>query len=230
MKQIDALARLLGMKQAAFTTGDAAAALAVRSVAASKMLGRLAAAGHLVRLAPGRWGVPDRLEPFALPEHLTAPLPAYVSLYSAMFHHGLIEQIPSVVYAVTLGRAQRRTTPLGVVRLHHVDAAFFFGYESHGRSGIKIAVPEKALLDALYLGAGHSGGLGELPEVELPKSFRVSVARAMLRRIPSPERRRRVAARLTAVLTGAAPAAGEEVADSGFVHSTRQALAGVEVA
>jgi hypothetical protein len=57
------------------------------------------------------------------------------------------------VYAVTLGRAQRRATPLGVV-------------------------------DLLYLGAGHSKGLSALPEVELPKGFRVSVARAMLRRTP----------------------------------------------
>ncbi len=204
MRQIEALARLLGMKQPAFTTGDAAAALNIRRATASKILGRLAAAGHLIRLARGRWGVPDRLDPFALPEYLTAPLPAYVSLYSAMFHHGMITQVPAVVYAITLGRARRRATPAGVVDLHHVNARFFFGFETYRRSGVKIAVPEKALLDTLYLGTGRSKGLGALPELELPKGFRAGVVRAMLRRIPSPERRRRVTARLNAVLAGKA--------------------------
>ena len=32
----------------------------------------LAAAGHVVRLARGRWATSDRIDPFALPELLTA--------------------------------------------------------------------------------------------------------------------------------------------------------------
>ncbi len=204
MRQIEVLSKLLELKQMVFTTNDAAAVLNAKRSAASKMLGRFAEAGHLFRLSHGRWCVPGRVEPFALPECLTAPIPAYVSLYSALFHHGMIEQIPSVVYAVTLGRAQRRTTPLGVVQLHHVGPSFFFGYDTHGRNGIKIAVPEKALMDVLYLGAGHAKGVGALPELELPQGFQASVARAMLGRIPAAERRRRVAVRLDALLAGRA--------------------------
>ncbi len=203
MKQIDALATLLKLDAPVFTTADAAALLKTPRSHASQTLRRLAAAGHLVPLARGRWGTPGKLEPFALPEYLTAPLPAYVSLYSAMFHHGMIEQIPTVVYAVTLARARRRATPLAMVDLRHVNPSFFFGYESHGRRGIKIAVPEKALLDALYLAAGRSRGFGAFPEIELPKTFSIRTARSMLARIPSAALRGRVEARLEAVLAGA---------------------------
>lgn len=203
MKQIDALATLLGMNASVFTTADAAALLKMPRSHASQTLRRLAAAGHLVRLARGRWGAPGKLEPFALPEYLTAPLPAYVSLYSAMFHHGMIEQIPTAVYAITLARARRCATPLAVVDLRHVSPSFFFGYETHGRRGVKIAVPEKALLDALYLAAGRSRGFGSFPEIELPRNFSVRTARSLLARIPSPSLRRRVASKLEAVLAEA---------------------------
>jgi len=159
MKLIDALARVLALDQPAFRTSDASVCLRVERRHASKILERLADAGHLLRLARALWGVPGRIEAFALPEYLAAPFPAYVSLHSALFHHGMVSQIPSVIYAVTVGRARRRETPIGVVSFHHVAPSFFFGFESHGRGGIKIASPEKALLDVLYLGAGRSEGM-----------------------------------------------------------------------
>ena len=200
MKLIDALARVLALDQPAFRTSDAAVCLRLDRSHASKTLERLADAGHLIRLARALWGVPGRIEPFALPEYLAAPFPAYVSLHSALFHHGMVSQIPSVIYAVTVGRARRRETPIAVISCHHVAPSFFFGYESHGPGGIKIATPEKALLDVLYLGAGRSQGLSALPEVELPREFSIGESRQMIARIGSPERRRRVEERLAAVL------------------------------
>jgi predicted transcriptional regulator of viral defense system len=44
---------------------------------------------------------------FALPERISAPYPACVSLQSALFHHGLIEQLPAALYVVTLARRIR---------------------------------------------------------------------------------------------------------------------------
>ncbi len=52
---------------------------------------------------------------FALPELISAPYPAYVSMQSAFFHRGLIEQVPAVVYAATLGKPRRINTPLGTI-------------------------------------------------------------------------------------------------------------------
>jgi len=52
----------------------------------------------------------------ALLEFLTAPFPAYVSLQSALYLHGMISQVPALTYAVTLARSRRLATPLGSCR------------------------------------------------------------------------------------------------------------------
>jgi len=196
MRLINALAKLMILKQPVITVNDAAACLAVSRVHSAKILARLGEAGHLVRLKRGLWAFRDRVESFALPEYLAAPAPAYVSLHSALYHHGMIEQIPSVIYAVTLGRARRIGTPLGTVSLFHVNPEFFFGFEVCGRSGFKVATPEKAIMDILYLASGRTKELGALPEVEFPSSFRIAKVREILRRIRSPLRRQRVLRRL----------------------------------
>ena len=85
-----------------------------------------------------------------MPEFLTAPFPADVSLQSALYLYGMVSQVPSVTHAVTLTRTRRFATPLGAVSLHHVKPAFFFGYEDAGRTGGRLATPEKALVDFLY--------------------------------------------------------------------------------
>jgi predicted transcriptional regulator of viral defense system len=221
VKAVDALARLHLLNAPVFTTADASALLPQSRATAAKTLQRLRESGLLLRLARGRWTFAAGIDPFAIPEYLAAPEPAYVSLHSALYHHGMISQIPSVVYAVTLGRARRIRTPLGTVSFHRVTPEFFFGFETVGRSGIKIATPEKALLDVLYLGTGRSRGLRTLPELELPSGFRRSVARNMVGRIRSPRRRRRVANRLSRVLAIASAAV-----DSGRRAHARRAVAG----
>jgi hypothetical protein len=45
--------------------------------------------------------------------------------------------------------------------------------------------PEKALIDILYFSAGKSGLFKRLPEIELPKSFNVKVARSYIEKITS---------------------------------------------
>lgn len=176
-------------------TGDAAILLGLGKAHASKVLARLAQAGHLVALKRGAWALSGRLDPLALPEWLTAPQPAYVSLQSALYHHGLLSQIPSLVYAVSLARTRRYDTSLGAVSIHHVASAFFFGFETVGDKGIRIASPEKALLDVFYLAPARSRLFTSLPELEKPAKFDVREARRMIERIPFPARRRMVAQR-----------------------------------
>ena len=68
----------------------------------------------------------------------------------------MISQVPAVTYAVTLARTRRFVTLLGTVSLHHVQPRFFFGYEDAGRAGGRLATPEKALVDFLYLTPARS--------------------------------------------------------------------------
>ncbi|MGB7296794.1 MAG: hypothetical protein WBC70_14505 [Candidatus Aminicenantales bacterium] len=192
MRLVDVHARLLRMNVPAFHTSDAAARLGIANAHASKLLARLAEAGHVLRLARGRWGFKDRVELFTLPEYLTAPYPSYVSLQSALSHHGTISQIPSILYAVSPARTSRHQTPLGTVSVHHVQASFFFGYEPAVKGAGKIATPEKALIDFLYLSPARTRLFRALPELEFSKGFRFEEARKIIRRIRSVRRRNHV--------------------------------------
>ncbi len=117
-----------------------------------------------------------------LPEYLVAPLSCYVSLQTALYHHGMIDQISRVITVVSLGRTRQIQTPLATISVHHMMPEFFFDYELDPKTGVKMAKPEKALLDIFYLKK-------RLPEVEIPKSFHVKKAFEMIRKIPSQARR-----------------------------------------
>ncbi len=192
-------ARLEG---AAFTTSDAAARLGLSSAAASQTLRRLQAAGLARFVRRGLWTVEDRIEPLALADYLTAPYPAYVSLQSALRLHGMIEQIPSVTYVVSLARTHRIRTALGTFSVHRVAPSFFGGFEVAPRSWAKIATPEKALVDVCYLSGVKSHLFASLPELTLPRGFRRAAARAWLAKIPS-ARLRTLATRRFNALTAA---------------------------
>ena len=97
----------------------------------------------------GVWALAERPDRLALIEYVTAPYPGYLSLQSALYQHGMIEQIPSMIYVVSLARSARIETRIGTYSVHHVQPAFFDGYESPPDSGVKLALPEKALVDFL---------------------------------------------------------------------------------
>jgi predicted transcriptional regulator of viral defense system len=189
MNQIEALQRLKRLGTHGFETRDAAAALGVTPANAHMILRRLAHAGLLMHVTRGRWLQSAGVTPFALPELISAPSPAYVSLQSALFHHGLIEQIPAVTYAVTLGRPRRVRTPLGVVSFHRVPPELFTGFEVDTRSGAKIATAEKALFDLMYLAQGRSRLFGHLPELTVPRAFRWARLKEYAAATKSPSRR-----------------------------------------
>jgi predicted transcriptional regulator of viral defense system len=189
MRLVDVHARLLQMKTPVFRTSDAAACLSIGNAHASKLAERLAAAGHMTRLGRGLWGFKNLVEPLTLPEYLTYPYPSYVSLQTAMYYHGLISQIPAVIYAVSISRTKRYETPLGSVSVHHIHPSFFFGFESTGKGPLKMATMEKALIDVLYLSPARSQLFRAFPEVEFPKGFKVHAARKIIGQIRSLRRR-----------------------------------------
>ena len=171
MNQIEALRRLESLGTRGFETRDATALLAVTPANANMILRRLERGGMLTHVSRGRWFTSRDVQRFALPELISAPYPAYVSLQSGLFHRGLIEQVPAVIYAVTLGRPRRIRTPLGVVSFHRMPPELFSGFEIDDASGAKIATAEKALFDLLYLAPGRSRLFAKLPELEISRSF-----------------------------------------------------------
>lgn len=189
MTQVEALRRLDRLGVEAFSTRDAAALLGVTAGNAHMILKRLGEKDFLVHLGRGRWALARTLQRMLLPEHVAAPYPAYLSLQTALFHHGLIEQVPAVLYAVTTGRTRRVASPVATVSLHHMPAALFAGFEVTGE-GARMASPEKALFDLLYLGPARSRLFASLPEIEFPRAFRWAEVRRYADLVASPSRQR----------------------------------------
>lgn len=199
-----AVGLLQGLVTPAFTTADAAVIFRTSLPGASKMLARLAAAGVLTRVCRGIWAFKSRAEPLGLCEYVTAPYPSYVSLLSALHIHGMITQIPAAIYLVSLSRSHAIHTTIGTYRVHRIAPELFGGFVT--RSGVKLATPEKALFDVLYLSGTRTRLFAHLPEVELPRGFKRKGMEQWIRRIRSPRWRSLVKARARVVISGAAGA------------------------
>ena len=195
----EALGSLRRMGKPVITTGDAALRLRLTRSAATRALGRLAAAGLVLHLRHGLWSLDPRIDPLLLPEYLTAPFPAYVSLLSALHLHGIISQIPRVIYVASLAPTKRIKTGLADYSVHRLAPSFFGGFETTA-AGVRLARPEKSLLDCLYLAPGRSRLFAALPEVEIPRGFDRKEARLWLDRISPGPRRQLVERRLEALL------------------------------
>lgn len=171
-----------------FRSADAALHLGVRPAHASQIMARLARHGMVWRIKRGLW-VWAKTDPLAIVSHLTAPLPSYVSLQTALYYHGMISQIPDVIYCVSLARTRRYRFPGGLISVHHVPARWFFGYEPSPNGSVALASPEKALLDFLYLGPAKSRLFAALPELSFPAGFSRKRLAAMVAQIPDHKRR-----------------------------------------
>jgi predicted transcriptional regulator of viral defense system len=187
------------MAKPVMTTADAALHLGLTRSAATRTLGRLAAAGLVLKLRHGLWSLDPRIDPLLLPEHLTAPFPAYVSLQTALHLHGIVSQVPHVIYVASLAPTRRVRTRVGVYSVHRLAPSFFGGFETTA-GGVRLARPEKALLDSLYLAPARSRLFAALPEVEIPRRFDRAEARRWVGRIPEGPRRRLVERRLDVLL------------------------------
>ena len=196
----EALRDIKAIAQPVFRTADIMAALDVKKSNASQLLNRLAQNGHILRLKRGLWAIPENLEPLSIVQHLTAPFPSYVSLQSALYYHGMISQIPEVIYSVSLARTRIYKTPISTVSVHHIPGSFFFGYEGAKEGQIRMAVPEKALLDTLYLSPSRSRSFAALPEVEFPAKFSIKKSHNMIRKIEDLRRRSMVLNRFEKLL------------------------------
>lgn len=194
MNLLEALQRIRALGVPSFETRDVSALLQVSPANASMLLGRLARHGQVSRLARGKWmlGTASRA---VMAEQLAAPYPAYVSLQSALFRHGVIEQVPAITFAVTLGRARRIPTPHGMISLHRIPPALFGGFAVEEDGG-KLATVEKALFDLVYLSPTRSRLFVKLPEVELPRTFQWPETLRWAKQIAGKSRRAFVEAKL----------------------------------
>jgi predicted transcriptional regulator of viral defense system len=183
MTLVEALGKIKAIGQPVFRTADVMVVLDVQKSHASKLLDRLTQHGHVIRLMRGLWAIPESLDPLALVPPLTAPFPSYVSLQSALYYHNMISQIPEVIYCVSLARTRTYETSVATISVHHIKGSFFFGYDERGEPPVRMALPEKALLDILYLSQTKSRLFSALPEIEFLPQFSTKRAYNMIRKI-----------------------------------------------
>ena len=202
MNARDALLRLKRAEVPVVTTADAAALLGQSKFAASKTLGRLAASGLLTGVRHGLYALESEPDPHRLAAHMTRPFDAYVSLHSALFLHGMIEQIPQVIYVVSLARSQTIRATVGTYSVHHIAPVLFGGFTTS--DGVALATPEKAIFDLAYLSGGRSRLFAKLPELELVHGFSRRRLRSWISRVESPRARTLLEKRLDLLLARAA--------------------------
>lgn len=143
---------------ACFRTGFAASGRDLRQV--RLQLSRWVADGRVVRLRKGVYTLAPpyrkvQAEPFSIANTLKAA--SYVSLQSALAWHGLIPEFVPAVTSVTARRPQTIATPSGRFEFRHIKKSLFWGYrqvELSVKQAAFVALPEKALLDLLYLTPG----------------------------------------------------------------------------
>jgi predicted transcriptional regulator of viral defense system len=171
MKSTESFAAIERFGKHIVTTSEAAVLWRSTLTTASKRLSRLKASGLVQEISSGVWAVgtstPDILEVVPV---LTAPYPSYVSMYSALFIHGMIDQIPRALHVVSLGRQKRVATKVSSVVIHRLQPELFGGYEGQTSLRAGVATAEKALFDTVVVLSARSG-MVTLPEIDLPDSF-----------------------------------------------------------
>lgn len=137
------------------TTADLQNLTALSPAAATQALRRLEANGLLTRIKRGVWvnRLAADLNAFEAAPHLSSPWPSYISLYSALSAHGIVEEVPQVVYAISAAPPRRWKTPIGSFHIHRLPPPLIWGYsmQGNGRAAYPLADPEKAFLDLAYL-------------------------------------------------------------------------------
>ena len=100
---------------------------------------------------------------------------SYVSLQSALAYFEIIPEYVPITTSVTTGRSEEITTKVGRFQFRHIKKELFWGYqEIEVSSGIKvfIALPEKSLLDLIYL-TPQSDSIDYLEELRLQNIERI---------------------------------------------------------
>ncbi|MEI2610483.1 MAG: hypothetical protein V9G20_17790 [Candidatus Promineifilaceae bacterium] len=117
-------------------------------------------AGQVVQLRRGLYALAEpnaqaKPHPFVVGNSLVPA--SYISIHMALSYYSLIPEHVAVVTSVTTQRPGQWQTPYGRFAFQHVQRDFFYGFEYRAVSQTQyayVALPEKALLDLVYIRPG----------------------------------------------------------------------------
>jgi len=200
-----------------FTTREVADLAGSSMAVVSRHLGVLARRGVLTRITRGIWAQPRHpdFSPYAAVPLILAGgrrprsrrQSGYISLLSALSLRGLISQIPRILSVVATKWLPILRTPIGIYEFHQLEARLIGGFEPFGQLGnLDVATAEKALFDTIYFSTRKGRRFSNLPEIELPRTFRVREVEMWIARIRYGRLRSAVAQRWRILLDRVRPA------------------------
>jgi predicted transcriptional regulator of viral defense system len=176
-----------------FTTREFANQAGVSMSAAAKRMARLYSKGSLARVTKGVWANTRHpyFQPISSVPYLLGKEQGYVSFLTALHLHGVVSQIPKSVQIATTGRGRVLDSPIGRFEFFQIKPELLTeGAEwSESHLPYRIAGPEKALLDTLYLSTRKNRRFARLPELDLTNSgFRQKEFNRLINQLPIPSR------------------------------------------
>lgn len=158
-----------------FTTAEVAKLGEMDVPYVSRSLSRLADDGQVTRVRRGLWAVsghPD-FSPYVVVPYLFEDEDAgYVSFFTALNQHGMIEQIPQLIEVATRINKKSLDTPFGTYEFHKLQDPLYGGWEPADRRwSYLLATPEKAIFDSIYISVRKGRQFARFPELILPPEF-----------------------------------------------------------
>lgn len=158
-----------------FTTGEVARRAGVTSPNASAALSRMADRDLITRVRRGLWAITGdpEFDPHVVVPHLfEREDDGYVSFFSALSLHGMIDQIPRMVEVASRVNKKTVQAPFATYDFHQIQRRLFGGFEPVDRAwSYLLATPEKALFDVMYIGSRKGRQFSHLPELSRPRPF-----------------------------------------------------------
>jgi len=146
--------KLNAIKKTFFGFQDISNALGITYASAQVTAHRYVQNGMLIRIKPNIFVLAEKWNNFSSEEkYQTANLlqvPSYVSLTTALEYYEITTQIQrNYIECISIRRTFSKKIRELSIRFSKVSEKLYFGFEK--RNNVYIALPEKALIDALYL-------------------------------------------------------------------------------
>lgn len=110
--------------------------------------------GYLLKIRNGWYSLADEIQNLEQVWFVANKIyaPSYISLHAAFAFYGWIPEAVFTITSVSTSKTNFFDTPKGRFSYRSIKPSLFFGYRiaTYEGYGIKIAEPEKALLDFLY--------------------------------------------------------------------------------
>lgn len=142
---------------------------------ASHQLRRLEDREFISKLSRGFWAnvKHPHFSAYGTTPYLLGAEQGYISFLTALHYHEMISQIPKAIQLASTGHARVLYTKIGNYEFFQLKPELMIkGVAwSDVACPYRMALPEKALFDTLYLATRKGNRFASLPELELPKQF-----------------------------------------------------------